>query len=118
MKKKRKISSMCFIFLLIQLFFAFFLQDVYATNEELEINADSILEEQKDNLNIKSFLNEANKYTGEFFEDVNMTDLLNSAIKGEIDNSTLFKKAIGIFGTEVRDSITLMRKYFGYCCYS
>ena len=74
----------------------------YAENEE-------ILESQKESLNISNFIEQANKFTGKVFEDIDVEDLLNSAIKGNVDNSTILKKILGLFGNEVRQSITTLR---------
>lgn len=74
----------------------------YASNEE-------VLESQKDSLNISSFINEANQYSGDVLEDIDIGDLLNSAIKGQVDNSTLIKKILNLFGKEVIESITILR---------
>lgn len=74
----------------------------YAENEE-------ILESQKESLNISNFIEQANKFTGKAFEDIDVEDLLNSAIKGNVDNSTILKKILGLFGNEVRQSITTLR---------
>lgn len=74
----------------------------YASNEE-------VLESQKDSLNISSFINEANQYSGDVLEDIDIGDLLNSAIKGQVDNSTLIKRILNLFGKEVIESITILR---------
>ena len=51
-----------------------------------------IIEEQKENFGISSFIREAEKYSGDFFEEMSVSDMLNSAITRKIDNSTIFKK--------------------------
>ena len=47
----------------------------------------------------------AEKFTGEFFEDIDINEILNDAIKGEVDNSTLLKKILNILGKEVTTNI-------------
>ena len=54
---------------------------------------------------ISDFLEETKKYTGNFFEDVNIEDMLDSAITGNIDNSTIFKKILNLFGKELVSSM-------------
>lgn len=76
-----------------------------ATQEE-------ILQTQSETLNIKGFVSEANKYTEKIFGDTDANTLLNSAIKGKIDNSSIISKIIGLFGKELRESITVIRKYY------
>lgn len=67
---------------------------VYATNNEL-------VEEQKEELNISSFIKESNKYTEILFPDVSTGELLNSAISGNINNQTLFWSIVSLFGDEL-----------------
>lgn len=52
---------------------------------------------------------------GEVFSGINLSDLMNDAIKGSIDNKTIFSKIINLFGKEVRQTITIVRQY--YCSY-
>ena len=62
---------------------------------------DSIIESQKETLNISTFVKEANEYTKELFPDINTNDLLNSASKGEIDNKTIILRIASLFGDEL-----------------
>lgn len=78
----------------------------FAAEETIVIQ--DVLDSQKESLNINAFLSEAKKYSGELLEDTSIGDLLNAAIKGNVDNSTLFKKAIGLLGKETRGALTLM----------
>lgn len=66
---------------------------------------DEILEEQQETFGISSFVEEAEKYSGDFFEDIDITDMLNLAITGEIDNNTIYKKILNLSGGEVVSSI-------------
>ena len=81
-------------------------QMVYATEEE--ISQDDILESQQDSLNISSFIEEAQKYTEETFEDLDMSEIFSSAITGNIDNETILKTIVEIAGKEVLDCITIL----------
>lgn len=74
--------------------FFFFFNNSYAL-------ADEMLEEQKENFGISSFIKEAEKYSGEFFKDIKITDTFNTALTGKVDNNTLFKKALNILKNEV-----------------
>lgn len=71
---------------------------VYANNEQT-------LESQRQELGINEFINNAKEYTGEFFEGIDINDLLNSAIKGEVDNSNIFKRILNLFGKEVTNGL-------------
>ena len=62
---------------------------------------DEILEEQKQALNISEFLNEAKKYTKDTFPNLNVEELLNSAVEGKVDNNVLYKNVLSLFGKEV-----------------
>lgn len=56
---------------------------------------------KKSHFGISSFLDEANKYTKETFQDIDIGELLNSAIKGEVDNSKLFSIILRLLGKEM-----------------
>jgi len=71
----------------------------------MDINTEEILEDQKQSFGIGNFLKEAQKYSGEFLEDVDISEMLSDAIKGKVNNTTIYKKVINIFGTEIKESI-------------
>lgn len=75
--------------------------NTYATNEEM-------LEEQQEEFGIGNFLDSAKEYTGDFFEDVDINTILENAIKGEIDNSTIIKKILNIFGSEIIGTLKII----------
>lgn len=80
--------------------------------------SEEILESQKDSLNISSFIKEADKYTEEAFPELDINELLNSAIQGKTDTSTIYKAALSILGKEVVSSIRVLRERFGNCNYT
>lgn len=100
--QKRKNSSskrwICiFIFIAILLF----------TNMKVqasELNTDTI-KEQQENFGISDFIKEVEQYTDDFFDDMNLSDMINSAISGEIDNSKIAKKILKLLGTEVSSTL-------------
>ena len=63
------------------------------------------LESQEKTFGISSFIQNSKQYTGEFFEDIDISDILNSAIKGEIDNSNIYKKILSKLGNEVQNGV-------------
>jgi len=73
----------------------------YAT----DISTENTLEEQQQTFGISSFIEKSKQYTGEFFEDININEILSSSIKGEIDNSTIYKKILSLLGKEVQSGI-------------
>lgn len=66
---------------------------------------ENTIESQQESFGINSFIENSKKYTGEFFEDIDISRILSSAIKGEIDNSTIYKKILSLLGTEVQTGI-------------
>ena len=104
--KKRKIYALIFymlIFILIAV-----PNVVQATENDEETNTYEIIKEQKESFGISQFLKETKKYGGEFLEDIDISETLNSAITGNIDNSKIYKKVLKIFGTEIQASITTL----------
>lgn len=68
-------------------------------------NDNQTIIEQQEEFKIQDFIKNAEKFTGEFFEDIDINEILNDAIKGEVDNSTLLKKILNILGKEVTTNI-------------
>lgn len=91
------IKKIIIIFILI---YIFIIPKTYATEE--------IISSQMDTLNISSFIKEGETYTKEVFPDINLNELLNSAIKGELNNKEIFKSLIYIFGDEVVSAISVL----------
>ena len=65
----------------------YFLNVCYALTEE-----ESQETELQEEFGINSFIKNSKKYAGDFFENIDIADILNSAIKGKIDNKTIFSK--------------------------
>ena len=85
--------------LLISIIHIFTLRSYAADNDEELMNS------QKETFGINSFIENSKKYSGEFFDDIDMNSMLNMAINGKIDNNTLYKKIVGLLGREVRNGI-------------
>lgn len=68
--------------------------------EENEVSQSDIIDSQKKSLNISKFLEEARKYTKDVFEDTEYSELLNSAIIGQIDNENLGRSILNIVGKQ------------------
>lgn len=73
-------------------------QKVYADNEET-------IQEQQEEFGIQDFLKNSEQYMGEFFDDVDIGEVLKDAIQGEVDNSTFAKKVLNLLGSEFVTSI-------------
>ncbi len=74
---------------------------VFAENEE-------IMTSTQEKFNINSFLKDAKEYTGDFFEDVSITDMFNEAVQGKINNQTIYKKVLKLLGQEVTSSLKVL----------
>ena len=66
---------------------------------------DNTIATQKETFGINSFIENSKQYTGEFFSDADISEILNSAISGKVDNSKIYKKILNILGTEVQTGI-------------
>ena len=53
-------------------------------------------EQAKENFGISEFVDETKKYTGEFLEGENISNMLSSAIAGKVDNSTFLKRILKV----------------------
>lgn len=84
------------LFLIIMLFPG----TVQATNQ--------LIESQLDALNLSSFIEEGEKYTKDIFEDVDIEELLKSAVSGKINTKTLYSGILSLFGNEIVSSITII----------
>lgn len=70
--------------------------------------SEEIIESAEEMLDISSFISEAQKYTEDVFNDVNFSDILSSAITGDIDETSIAKKIINLLGIEIRQQITMV----------
>lgn len=103
---KLKMFKKLKIFIIFYLIIFLFLPNtsIGESNTTTEDTAETI-EEQKENFGINSFIENSNKYTGEFFEDIDISEILNSAISGNIDNQSLYQRILNLFGTELQTGI-------------
>ena len=92
-----------FIYILISIIFLInLIMPTSSANEE------ETLKEQQEEFGINEFIEQAEEYSGEFFEDIDMNEILENAIKGEVDNQTLFKKVLSLLGGELVDGLTVL----------
>lgn len=80
----------------------FFINCFYTSNAT---NNMEIIESQKDTLNISSFIKEANDYTKDVFSDMEVGEILNSAITGKVENEKIIRNIWKLFGKEIVNSI-------------
>lgn len=96
MKRQKKIVHMIMIIIFI----------VFKTTISCGVDLDeNTITSQEESFGINSFIENAKEYSGEFFENIDISGILNSAIKGEIDNSNIYIKILNLLGTEVQTGI-------------
>lgn len=78
---------------------------VFAESEQTE---ESIMTSTQEKFNISGFIEQAQKYTGEFFDDIDLRDMLNQSMQGKINNKSIFQKAIKLLGREVGTSLKII----------
>lgn len=81
---------------------------ILGTNISFADTEDDVINSQMDSFNISNFINEANKYTEDILEDIDIGELLNNAIKGEIDNNELLKNIFPLLGNEIKEALNVM----------
>ena len=96
-----------FMMFLIAFLFMFFISPISYAEEE-PASQEEILSSQQDSLNISSFIKEAQKYTTDTFEDLDLGNLFSSAITGNVDNEMLLKAFSKIIGKEVVSCINVL----------
>lgn len=79
------------------------MQSVYASNTSNE----KTMQEQQEEFGIQDFLKNSEQYMGEFFADtdIDVKEILSDAIQGEVNNSALGKRILGLLGSEVVSSL-------------
>ena len=86
------------------LFFIFFL----TTKVNAENITTKMIQEEKENFGITSFIQETKKYSDDFFGDINISEVLNSAITGKVDNKSILNRILSIFGKEMVSTLKLI----------
>ena len=104
-KQKKKISKIIIIALtLVFIFPTYSKMESQISNNTVQIDENEI-SNQEEIFGISSFIQNSKQYTGKFFDDIDIGEILNSAIKGEIDNTTIYKKILNKLGNEVQTGI-------------
>ena len=69
---------------------------------------EEIMSSIEEKFNIGSFISQAEEYTGDFLDNTNLSDILNEAMQGKINNQTIYRKIIKILGKEVSSNIKIL----------
>ncbi len=104
-KQKKKISKIIIMALtLVFIFPTYSKMESQISNNTVQIDENEI-SNQEEMFGISSFIQNSKQYTGNFFDDIDIGEILNSAIKGEVDNTTIYKKILNKLGNEVQIGI-------------
>ncbi len=95
-------------FLIMFILFLYFTMPISRANETKNTDTNETLQEQQEEFGISEFIEQANQYSGEFFKDIDMNELLENAIKGEVDNQILLKKIFSLLGGELVSGLTIL----------
>ena len=76
-----------------------------STNVSYARTNGEILDMQQEEFKIQDFLKGAEEYKGELFEDIDVGNILEEAIKGKVDNSKIAKSFLKMFGKEVTNNL-------------
>lgn len=108
MKKNKRLKKLIVILfvLLMSFIYSSLFYNVSAENED-DVTQE-ILKEQSESIGITGFIEEANKYKNEDF-NINVNELVESAIKGKIDNKTMGEKILSILFSQIEESIVAIR---------
>ena len=102
MKKLKKVFTIIYIITILQIIFMPISKSANQNEESTEGQGiNETIEEQQNEFGINDFIEEAQNYGGEFFQGIDIGEILNSAIKGEVDNQTIFQKIFSVLGKEV-----------------
>lgn len=81
---------------------------IFSTSISKADTEDDVINSQMDSFNISNFIDEANKYSNDILKDIDIQELLNNAIKGELDTNQLLKNIFPILGTEIKEALKVM----------
>ena len=101
MNKQKKIFIIILMIFIVSLDFKI----SYAETTNSNYIDSNTIESQEETFGINSFLKNSEKYSGEFFNNIDIKEILNSAIAGKVDNSSIYKKILSLLGTEVQTGI-------------
>ena len=76
--------------------------EVFAETEE------EIMSSTQEKFNISGFIKQAEGYIGKTFGDIDLSETLNQAIQGKIDNKALSQKLLKLLGEEVSSSLKIL----------
>lgn len=100
-QKRKLIRKIIMIIIIILMIFFINIPISYSIDEDTT----ETIESQQEEFGISDFIKGAQEYSGEFFEGIDVNDILQNAIKGEVDNSTILKRVLNLLGQEFIESL-------------
>ena len=94
-------KKIIYVFILMAIFINLIIPISIATEEET-------LEEQQEEFGIGEFIEKTEEYSGEFFEGIDINEILDNAIKGQVDNQTILKKVLSLLGGQLVNGLTVL----------
>ena len=94
-------KKIIYVFILMAIFINLIIPISIATEEET-------LEEQQEEFGIGEFIEKTEEYSGEFFEDIDINEILDNAIKGQVDNQTILKRILSLLGGQLVNGLTVL----------
>ena len=85
--------------------------NIYASNSSEtsnNIDTETILDEQQSTFGIKDFLKEAENYAPDFIKELDISNIFNMALKGNIDNSKILNKILKILGSQITNTLKIL----------
>ena len=73
-----------------------------------DVDTEEVINSQKESFGISDFLNESKKYSGSFFDDMDINEILNNAISGNVNNSTILNKILGVLTLDFKTTLQTM----------
>ena len=100
-QKRKLIRKIIMIIIIILMIFFINIPISYSIDEDTT----ETIESQQEEFGISDFIKGAQEYSGEFFEGIDVNDILQNAIKGEVDNTTILKRVLNLLGQEFIESL-------------
>ena len=100
-QKRKLIRKIIMIIIIILMLFFINIPISYSIDEDTT----ETIESQQEEFGISDFIKGAQEYSGEFFEGIDVNDILQNAIKGEVDNTTILKRVLNLLGQEFIESL-------------
>lgn len=87
-------------------FIAIFLIIILISNVTYGTDTEEVIKEQEQSLGISGFIKEAEKYTKEGFDDIDVNTLYKNALSGNVDTKGFAGSILKLLGSEVTKTIT------------